>query len=271
VKFLQAIFDKHRKDFEPGGKFERLYPLFEAKETFLFVTDNRTSRGTHIRDALDSKRLMSTVIAALIPVLLFGIYNAGYQYYMAAGGGEAVSEAGIGKVVYTGALHVLPIVITSYAVGGIWELLFAVVRKHEINEGFLVTGMLLPLTLPPDIPLWIVAVGVSFGVVIGKEVFGGTGMNVFNPALTARAFIFFAYPAVISGDGVWRILPGKESLVEGYSGATALLYAANNAGSAAAKPVVKVGRRCSTRPATRRASRWWRRCRAPAGTWTSVG
>lgn len=216
-----------RPDFEKGGKFEKLYPLFEAKESFTFVTRDRTKSGAHIRDALDTKRLMSTVIVALIPCMLFGIYNVGYQHFRAYG----VADPALMECVIKGAWHVMPIIIVSYAVGGIWELIFAVVRKHELNEGFLVTGLLVPLTLPPTIPLWMVAVGVSFGVVIGKEVFGGTGMNVFNPALTARAFIFFAYPAAISGDKCWRVVENTTfgavdgTIVDGFSGATPLLVA----------------------------------------------
>lgn len=217
MKILWDLFEKARPDFEKGGKFEKLYPLFEAKETFTFVTPDRTKKGSHIRDALDTKRLMSTVIIALIPCVLMGIYNCGYQYYMSQG----VAPQLIPCVAF-GAIKVMPIIIVSYAVGGIWELIFAVVRKHEINEGFLVTGLLFPLTLPPSIPLWMVAAGVSFGVVIGKEVFGGTGMNIFNPALTARAFVFFAYPASISGDRVWAVTD-PEKVVHGYSGATPLL------------------------------------------------
>ncbi len=216
-----------RPDFEKGGKFEKLYPLFEAKESFTFVTRDRTKSGAHIRDALDTKRMMSTVIVALIPCMLFGIYNVGYQHFRAYG----VADPALMQCVIKGAWHVMPIIIVSYAVGGIWELIFAVVRKHELNEGFLVTGLLVPLTLPPTIPLWMVAVGVSFGVVIGKEVFGGTGMNVFNPALTARAFIFFAYPAAISGDKCWRVVENTTfgavdgTIVDGFSGATPLLVA----------------------------------------------
>ncbi|HCN07066.1 MAG TPA: NADH:ubiquinone reductase (Na(+)-transporting) subunit B [Lentisphaeria bacterium] len=227
MKFLQNIFDKMRPDFEKGGKFEKLYPLFEAKESFTFVTRDRTKSGAHIRDALDTKRMMSTVIVALIPCMLFGIYNVGYQHFRAYG----VADPALMQCVIKGAWHVMPIIIVSYAVGGIWELIFAVVRKHELNEGFLVTGLLVPLTLPPTIPLWMVAVGVSFGVVIGKEVFGGTGMNVFNPALTARAFIFFAYPAAISGDKCWRVVENTTfgavdgTIVDGFSGATPLLVA----------------------------------------------
>ena len=178
MKFIQKIFDKHRPDFEKGGKFEFFYPLFEAQETFLFISANRSKSGCHVRDALDSKRLMSTVIVALLPPLLFGIYNVGFQYLKAVGEAPELIPSFL-----IGLRYVLPIIVVSYAVGGVWELIFAVVRKHELNEGFLVTGLLFPLTLPPTIPLWQVAVGVSFGVVIGKEVFGGTGMNVFNPAL----------------------------------------------------------------------------------------
>ena len=216
-----------RPDFEKGGKFEKLYPLFEAKESFTFVTRDRTKSGAHIRDALDTKRMMSTVIVALIPCMLFGIYNVGYQHFRAYG----VADPALMQCVIKGAWHVMPIIIVSYAVGGIWELIFAVVRKHELNEGFLVTGLLVPLTLPPTIPLWMVAAGVTFGVVIGKEVFGGTGMNVFNPALTARAFIFFAYPAAISGDKCWRVVENTTfgavdgTIVDGFSGATPLLVA----------------------------------------------
>ncbi len=216
------MFNKVRPQFEKGGKFEILYPLFEAQETFLFTPGTRTqSGGAHIRDAIDSKRFMATVIVALIPPLLFGIYNTGFQSLKAAG--EVTDFL---PCVLIGLRYVLPIVIVSYAVGGIWELVFAVVRKHEINEGFLVTGLLFPLTLPPTIPLWQVAVGVSFGVVIGKEVFGGTGFNVFNPALVARAFVFFAYPVQISGDKVWTVMGDK--VVDGYSGATPLLVASNH-------------------------------------------
>ena len=200
MKFLEKIFDKARHDFEPGGKFERLYPLFEAKETFLFVTNTRTANGAHIRDHMDSKRLMSLVIKAMIPCLIFGIWNVGYQHFQLIG-----EDASLIDCFLKGARHVIPIVAVTYAVGGTWELIFAVVRKHEINEGFLVTGMLIPLVLPPTLPLWMVAVGVSFGVVIGKEVFGGTGMNIFNPALTARAFLFFAFPVKMSGDKPWVV------------------------------------------------------------------
>jgi len=232
-----------RPDFEKGGKFEKLYPLFEAKESFTFVTRDRTKSGAHIRDALDTKRMMSTVIVALIPCMLFGIYNVGYQHFRAYG----VADPALMECVIKGAWHVMPIIIVSYAVGGIWELIFAVVRKHELNEGFLVTGLLVPLTLPPTMPLWMVAVGVSFGVVIGKEVFGGTGMNVFNPALTARAFIFFAYPAAISGDKCWRVVENTTfgavdgTIVDGFSGATPLLVASTTDAMAVTERLTEFG------------------------------
>lgn len=243
MKFLQNIFDKMRPDFEKGGKFEKLYPLFEAKESFTFVTRDRTKSGAHIRDALDTKRMMSTVIVALVPCMLFGIYNVGYQHFRAYG----VADPALMECVIKGAWHVMPIIIVSYAVGGIWELIFAVARKHELNEGFLVTGLLVPLTLPPTIPLWMVAVGVSFGVVIGKEVFGGTGMNVFNPALTARAFIFFAYPAAISGDKCWRVVENTTfgavdgTIVDGFSGATPLLVASTTDAMAVTERLTEFG------------------------------
>ena len=230
MKFLEKIFDKKRADFEKGGKLEFFYPLFEAKETFLFVLGRRTKDGgVHIRDNMDSKRLMSIVVQALIPCLLFGIYNAGYQFYAGQGTEASILEC-FAKGLWYGPEHkfqgVLPILITSYAVGGVCELIFALIRKHEINEGFLVTGMLLPLTLPPTIPIWMVALGVIFGVVIGKEIFGGTGMNIFNPALTARAFLFFAYAPQMSGDAPW-IMTGAESFVDGFTSAPplALVYA----------------------------------------------
>ncbi len=233
MKFIQKLFDKQRHLFEKGGKFERLQPLFEAKETFMFVLPKRTKSGAHIRDNMDTKRLMSIVIVALVPTLFFGMYNVGYQNAVAFG---KLAETSILDRFITGAWYVLPIVLVSYAAGGVWEVLFAVVRKHEINEGFLVTGMLVPLIVPPTIPLWQVALGVSFGVVIGKEVFGGTGMNIFNPALTARAFLFFAYAGDMSGDSVWvaeLAERGKET-VQAYSGATPLAVVAAHADSAMA-------------------------------------
>jgi Na+-transporting NADH:ubiquinone oxidoreductase subunit B len=214
LKFIEDKIESVRPLFEKGGKFEKLYPLFEAKETFLLTPADVTKDAPHVRDALDMKRLMSIVVLAILPCFLIGTYNAGLQALNAQG-----APAGALACILTGLRAVLPIIIVSYAVGGLWEVLFALVRRHEINEGFLVTGLLFPLTLPPSIPLWMVAAGVSFGVVLGKEIFGGTGMNVLNPALTARAFVFFAYPAAMSGEKVWRA-------VDGFSGATALGTAA---------------------------------------------
>ena len=199
MKFLFDFMDKKIAPlFEKGGKFERLYPLFEAGDTFHRTPGDVTPSAPHVRDSIDQKRLMIFVIYALIPCILFGIWNAGDQFNLANG-----IEATLTANLLRGAAMVLPIIFVSYAVGGFWEVLFAIVRRHEINEGFLVTGMLFPLVLPPTLPLWQVAVGISFGIVIGKEIFGGVGYNILNPALTARAFLFFAYPAQISGDKVW--------------------------------------------------------------------
>ncbi len=199
MKFLFDFMEKKIAPlFEKGGKFERLYPLYEAGDTFSRTPGDVTSGAPHVRDSIDQKRLMVFVIYALLPCLFFGIWNAGNQFNLANG-----IEPTFAADLLRGAIMVLPIVMVSYIVGGIWEVLFAVVRKHEINEGFLITGMIFPLVLPPTLPLWQVAVGISFGVVIGKEIFGGVGYNILNPALAGRAFLFFAYPAQISGDQVW--------------------------------------------------------------------
>ena len=202
------------KFFAKGKPLEKLYPLFDALDTFLLTPGKTTKKAPHVRDAVDIKRVMIFVVVALIPCIFMGIYNAGYQIQIAKG-----LEVSLWGAMALGAWKVLPIIIVTYAVGGLWEGLFAIVRKHEINEGFLVTGILFALTLPPTIPLWQVAIGISFGVVIGKEVFGGTGFNVLNPALTARAFLFFAYPAQMSGDAVW-------TAVDGFTRATPLAVAA---------------------------------------------
>jgi Na+-transporting NADH:ubiquinone oxidoreductase subunit B len=220
--------------FKPGGKFGWAYPLFEANETFLFIPGVTAPRAPHVRDKMDIKRLMSTVVVALMPVILIGMYNVGLQK-LGALGQPTPWFACLGH----GAWHMLPIVLVSYIVGGVWEVLFAVVRKHEINEGFLVTGMLFPLTCPPDLPLWMVAAGISFGIVIGKEVFGGTGMNVLNPALTARAFVFFAYPAYMSGE-VWTAVDPTQ-VVDGWSGATPLAVAAEAVGPDAVAAIQQSG------------------------------
>ena len=212
------------KFFAKGKPLEKLYPLFDALDTFLLTPGKTTKKAPHVRDAVDIKRVMIFVVVALIPCIFMGIYNAGYQIQIAKG-----LEVSLWGAMALGAWKVLPIIIVTYAVGGFWEALFAILRKHEINEGFLVTGILFALTLPPTIPLWQVAVGISFGVVIGKEIFGGTGYNVLNPALTARAFVFFAYPAQMSGDSVWVA-------VDGFSQATplAVVAAADRGASAVA-------------------------------------
>lgn len=218
------------KFFAKGKPFEKLYPLYDALDTFLLTPGKAASKAPHVRDVVDIKRVMIFVVLALIPALCMGIYNVGYQILLAEG--EAIS---FGKAVGNGLWRVLPIIIVTYAVGGFWEGLFAIVRKHEINEGFLVTGILYALILPPTIPLWQVAVGISFGVVIGKEIFGGTGYNVLNPALTARAFVFFAYPAQLSGDAVWVA-------VDGFTKATPLgAVAVAERGSSAVKVLMETG------------------------------
>ena len=195
---LRRYVNKIKPNFVEGGKFAWLQSTFEAFESFLFVPDETTKRGCQIRDAIDLKRTMIFVVIALMPALLFGIWNIGYQHFKATA--EAVS---FWQTVGFGLLKALPVIVVSYVTGLAIEFAFAQIRHHQVNEGFLVTGMLIPLVLPPDIPLWMVAVATAFAVVIGKEAFGGTGMNLVNPALLARAFLFFAYPSVMSGDKVW--------------------------------------------------------------------
>ena len=218
---LRKLLDKLKPDFEKGGKLEKFYPAFNAFETFLFVPDHTTaSKGAHVRDAIDLKRTMVLVILSLIPCLLFGMWNVGYQHQLAFG----ISDTTIIDNFLFGAIKVLPIVIVSYISGLTVEFIFAIIRKHTINEGFLVSGMLIPLVMPVDVPLWMVAVSTVFAVIIGKEVFGGTGMNILNPALTARAFLFFAYPTKISGNEVWINTSSEDGkqVVDAYSGATPL-------------------------------------------------
>jgi Na+-transporting NADH:ubiquinone oxidoreductase subunit B len=221
MKFLRNQLDHVKHNFEKGGKWEKLYFAYEAFDTFLFAPNTTTgSKGVQVRDAVDLKRLMMTVIIAMVPCLLFGIYNVGHQHFLALGQQAALSD----KII-VGLIQVVPIIIVSYAAGLGVEFIFATIRRHPVNEGFLVTGMLIPLVMPPDIPLWQVAVATIFAVIIGKEAFGGTGMNVLNVALTARAFLYFAYPTDISGD-VWTYLPEGAKTVAGYSGATPLAVAA---------------------------------------------
>ena len=220
MKFILKINDKVRGLFEKDGKLEKVAPIFEAADTFAFTPETVTDGGSHIRDSIDIKRVMMTVIYAVLPCFLFGIWNAGQHYNFASG-----LPTDLVNNIIRGSIIVLPIVFVSYAIGGFWEVLFACVRKHEINEGLLVTGLLFPLILPPTIPLWQVALGVSFGVVIGKEVFGGTGMNIVNPALLSRAFLFFAYAKWMGGD-VW-VASAADSTVDAVSGATPLSIIAN--------------------------------------------
>ena len=224
---LRNILEKVKPNFEKGGKLEKFYPAFNALETFLFVPGETTPpTGTHVRDAIDLKRTMILVVISLLPCLLFGMWNTGYQHYRALG----ITDKSFFDLFAFGAIKVLPIVIVTYVAGLSIEFLFAIIRKHKVNEGFLVTGMLIPLVMPVDVPLWMVALATIFAVIIGKEVFGGTGMNVLNPALTARAFLFFAYPTQMSGDKVWINTDPENGrqVVDGFSGATPLGDAAAN-------------------------------------------
>jgi len=212
MKALRNYVDKIKPQFEKGGKFAKLQSTFEAFETLLFVPNTTTRKGSHIRDTMDLKRTMMVVVVALMPALLFGMYNVGYQHFLSIG-----EDVGFWQMFGFGFVKVFPIVVVSYVVGLGIEFAFAQSRGHEVNEGYLVSGMLIPLIMPPDVPLWMVALSVAFAVIFGKEVFGGTGMNILNPALTARAFLFFAYPTVISGDKVWIA-----EKADAFSGATPL-------------------------------------------------
>lgn len=225
MKFLKDILDKQKHLFEKGGKLSKFHSLWDAQYTFLFWTDTVTKRkGVQVRDAIDLKRMMITVVIAMIPCLLFGMWNVGDQHFMAVG--ETATE---GQKWLLGLKITLPIIIVAYAAGGLVEVVIGIIKDHPINEGFLVTGMLIPLVMPPTIPLWQVALASIFAVLIGKEVFGGTGMNVLNVALTARAFLYFAYPTDISGD-VW-VYKGGKAVVDGYTGATPLSIGADAATS----------------------------------------
>ena len=218
MEFIRKKIDIIRKPFNKGEKFERFAPAINAFDTFLFVPNHTTKSGSHIRDAVDLKRTMVTVIIALLPALFYGIYNTGYQYFI---------QTDIDFTFFDAMLHgskkILPMIAVSYAVGLLIEFIFAIYRGHEVNEGYLVTGLLIPMIMPVDIPLWMVAVSVAFAVLIAKEAFGGTGMNILNPALTARAFAFFAYPTYMSGNKVWV---SEASGLDGISGETILGYLA---------------------------------------------
>ena len=223
MKLLRKFFDSQKPLFQKGGKFEKGYYLFEALEAFLFVPDHVTSKkGVHVKDAIDLKRLMMTVVIAMIPCLLFGIWNVGHQHFLANGSSVSFLE----KIIF-GSKVVLPVVLVSYTAGGIVEVIFSTIRRHPINEGFLVTGMLIPLIMPPGIPLWQVALATVFATTVAKEVFGGTGMNILNVALTARVFLYFGFPSDISGD-VWTYYGNDDQeLISGYSGATPLYLGAS--------------------------------------------
>jgi Na+-transporting NADH:ubiquinone oxidoreductase subunit B len=218
MKFVQNLFDTTRPAVTTG-KLKGLYPLHNALETMFFVPNHNAHSGAHVRDAIDMKRTMVTVIFALVPALIFGLFNAGYQHHLAIGQIESgwVNFWTLENALY-GALKVIPMIAVTYIAGLAIEIYFAYRNKHAVNEGFLVSGILIPLIMPVDIPLWMVAISTAFAVLIGKEVFGGTGMNILNPALTARAFAFFAYPTYMSGDKVWAGLTN----VDGVSSATAL-------------------------------------------------
>ncbi len=219
INFINKI--KHH--FEKGGKLEKLRSTFDAFFTFLYVPNKVTSRGSHIRDNMDMKRTMAVVVLAMLPALIFGMWNVGYQHFLATGESKTILQ----NFAY-GFIQVFPIIVVSYVSGLATEFIFAQIRGHEVNEGFLVTGMLIPLIVPVEIPLWMVALATVFAVIIGKEVFGGTGMNILNPALTARAFLFFAYPSEMSGLKVWidGLKDGK-NIIDGFSGETILAQAAS--------------------------------------------
>ncbi len=221
MNFLLKKIKALEPSFQKGGRFEKLHSVFDGFSTFLFVPDKVTSKGSHIRDHMDMKRTMTVVIIALLPALLFGSYNIGLQHTRAFG----ISEWTVMHMFWFGFVKVLPLIIVSYVVGLGIEFIAAQIRGHEINEGFLVTGMLIPLIMPVDVPLWMLAVSVAFAVIIGKEVFGGTGMNILNPALTARAFLFFSYPGWMTGDKVWIEGLVKGGALDGFTGSTPLALA----------------------------------------------
>ncbi|WP_339640085.1 NADH:ubiquinone reductase (Na(+)-transporting) subunit B [uncultured Porticoccus sp.] len=236
MKALRNYLDKIEPHFEHGGKLHKWYALYEAVDTIFYSPGTVTKNGSHIRDGIDLKRVMITVWLAAFPAMFYGMYNLGFQANTILAGMDATSIEGwrgplitlfaghdpnsIWDCLWYGAVYFIPIYVVTFVVGGFWEVMFATVRGHEINEGFFVTSILFALVCPPDMPLWMVALGISFGVVIGKEVFGGTGKNFLNPALAGRAFLYFAYPAEMSGDAVW-------TAVDGYTGATALSVAAS--------------------------------------------
>ena len=234
---LRKLLDSIEPHFEKGGKYEKWYALYEAVDTIFYSPSSVTKTGSHVRDGIDLKRVMITVWLAAFPAMFYGMYNLGFQANSAMAAAGMVDVEGwrgflismmaghdassIWDCFWYGAVYFVPIYVVTFVVGGFWEVVFSTVRGHEINEGFFVTSILYALICPPDLPLWMVAMGISFGVVIGKEIFGGTGKNFLNPALTGRAFVFFAYPAEMSGDAVWVA-------VDGFTGASALSVVASD-------------------------------------------
>jgi Na+-transporting NADH:ubiquinone oxidoreductase subunit B len=252
MKALRTLLDRIGRKFEKGGALERFHPFWEAADTFFYTPASVTRGSAHVRDALDLKRMMMTVVIAVLPCVFMALYNTGLQANLALDPAKAAtlvdwrhdvirwlgvgySPQSISACVVHGALYFLPLYLVTMVVGLAWEVLFAVVRRLEVNEGFFVTGILFPLILPPTTPLWQAALAISFGVVLAKEVFGGTGMNFINPALAARAFLFFAYPAEISGDTVWTAV-APDAAVDGYSGATQLAQMRQMTGPFAEQP-----------------------------------
>lgn len=212
--------------FEKGGKLGWLHSTWDAFDTFLRVPGTVTAKGSHVRDSIDIKRVMILVVIALVPAALFGMWNTGYQHFLATG-----AAAGFWKTFFFGFLKVLPLYLVSYIVGLAIEFAFAQIKGEEVNEGYLVSGMLIPLIVPADVPLWMLAIAVAFAVVFGKEVFGGTGMNFLNPALLCRAFLFFSYPSAMSGSQAWVAMKKGEAMVDGFSGATPLSYLTDGKGA----------------------------------------
>ena len=217
---IRKFVDNIKPTFEKGGKLGFLHSTFDAFESFAFVPNTVTKRGSHVRDCVDLKRIMIVVVVALLPAFCFGVYNIGYQHSLAVG-----ADMGFWQMVWYGFLKILPLYLVSYIVGLGIEFISAQINGHEVNEGYLVSGMIIPLIMPVDVPLWTLALAVAFAVIIGKEVFGGTGMNIWNPALIARAFLFFSYPSKMSGDEVWVSVGKNDVLVDGFSGATPLAQA----------------------------------------------
>lgn len=223
MNFIKNIFEKTKPHVQKGAKFHWLHSTHDSFFTLFFVQKNTSKSGTHIHDFSDLKRTMGIVVLALVPTILFGMYNIGFQHFQAIG---ELGSTNFFELFLFGLIKVMPVIMVSYGVGLGIEFIFAQLRGHDVNEGFLVSGILIPLVMPINTPLWMIALATAFAVILGKEVFGGTGMNIWNPALIARAFLFFAYPAQMSGESVWVALKGSDKLVDGFSGATPMAKAA---------------------------------------------